>query len=123
MVILEEFEIRIILIARITGRRLTTVNRVEACDLSEGMAVTERNENNAVVGEGRHGIHDGSFLASTGGTGRDEDTSVFSSKLSLHPERTSSIPKGLSESEIRYQQLNCRGQEHVHTFHWAGMLP
>lgn len=68
--------------------------------LCEGMLVSERNEEHAVVGQGRENGVDGHFLSSSEGTGGNEGTGVLATEGTLGPEATSGIPEGLWEIHV-----------------------
>jgi len=75
--------------------RGSTVNLVQVGQKGEDVLITERGEDDAVVGQGRECGVDSHFLSSTRSTGGNEDTGVLSSEGTLSPETTGSIPEGL----------------------------
>ena len=78
-----------------TKKRRTTVYLVQVGQEREGSLVPKGNEEDTVVGQGRDGSVDGHFLASTKGTGGNEDTGVLSTESTLGPESASGIPESL----------------------------
>jgi hypothetical protein len=73
----------------------TTADFREVDELAEGLCVTERNEYEAVVGEGAHHGDGSGFLSSSQGCGGDEETSVLSEEAAVLPLATSLVPEGL----------------------------
>ena len=73
----------------------TTVDLVEVGELTEGVLVTQRNVDEAVVGESAHASNSGGLLATSEGTGRDEQTGVLASVATGGPDGTRGIPEGL----------------------------
>jgi hypothetical protein len=67
----------------------TTVDLLKVGQLSEGSLVSQRNVDEAVVDESRHGGDGGGLLATTEGAGADEHTSI------LLPLLTGLVPEGL----------------------------
>lgn len=55
----------------------TTTDFSKVGEGAEDGLVAERDVDDTVVDEGRHGVHDGRLLSSTRGCGRDKDTSVL----------------------------------------------
>ena len=76
-------------------KKHTTVDLAQVTQLREDRLITERNEDDAVMGQGGESGIDGHFLPSTRGTGGNEDTGVLARESTLDPEATSSIPKDL----------------------------
>ena len=68
---------------------------LEVGEHGEGGLVAQRNVDKAVVNEGAHAGHDGGLLATTGGTGGDEGTSVLSSVATAGPDAAGLVPEGL----------------------------
>lgn len=97
----------------------TTVNLVQVGQKREDVLITERNEDNAVVGQGRERGVDSHFLSSTRSTGGNEDTGVLSCEGTLSPETTGSIPEGLRRIHVSVSIIlsNRRGGESGITFH------
>lgn len=58
----------------------TTTDFSEVGEGAEDGLVAERDVDDTVVDEGRHGVHDGGLLSSAGGGGGDEDTGVLAPK-------------------------------------------
>jgi len=81
--------------------RGSTVNLGQVGQKGKDVLVAERNEDDPVVGQGRESAIDGHFLSSTRSASGNEDTCVLSSKSTLNPETTGSIPKGLPLSGER----------------------
>lgn len=73
----------------------TTVNLVEVGEEGEGILVTQRDVDEAVVGEGAHGGNRSGLLATTGTSSGDEDTSVLAPEATSGPDGAGSIPEGL----------------------------
>lgn len=65
-------------------------------ELRKCVLVSERDEDDAMVSECRHGVRDGAFLSTTWGGRGDENTGVLSVKGTLAPEPACCIPEGLS---------------------------
>lgn len=99
--------------------RRTTVDLGEVGQEREDGLVAERDEDDTVVGQRRESGVDSHLLPSSGGTGRNEDTSVLASEGTLDPEPTSSIPKGLRQvcESVSVILSNRRGGESGITFH------
>jgi len=97
----------------------TTVNLVQVGQKREYVLITERNEDDAVVGQGGERGVDSHLLSSTRSTGGNEDTGVFSSEGTLSPETTGSIPEGLRRIHVSVSIIlsNRRGDESGITFH------
>jgi hypothetical protein len=67
----------------------------EVDELAEGLCVTERNEDEAVVGEGAHHGEGGGFLSSSEGCGGDEEAGVFTVETTGLPLAAGLVPEGL----------------------------
>ena len=72
-----------------------TMDLAKVGDLREGLGVTERNVENSMVSEGRHGGNGGRLLTTTEGTGGDEETGVLAVETTAGPESTGLVPEGL----------------------------
>ena len=64
----------------------SAVDFFQVGELAEGTAVSERDVDDAVVGEGGEGVGGGDFLASAGCAGGDEDSGVFVVESTFGPE-------------------------------------
>lgn len=73
----------------------TTVNLVEVGQEGECGLVAERNVDETVVGEGAHGGDGSGLLATTGGTGGDEETGVLAPVAAGSPDGAGLVPEGL----------------------------
>ena len=63
--------------------------------LSEGSLVSQRDVDEAVVDESRHGGDGGGLLATTEGAGADEHTSILAPEGALLPLLAGLVPEGL----------------------------
>ena len=81
--------------ARPEQRGRTAVHLVEVGQLGKGTAVPERDVDDAVVGEGGEGVHDGRFLAAAGGTRGDEHAGKLAREGALGPEPACLVPERL----------------------------
>lgn len=61
----------------------------------KGGLVTQRNVNEAVVSESAHGGNDSGLLATTGGTGGNEDTGILAPVAAGGPDGAGLVPEGL----------------------------
>lgn len=68
---------------------------VEVGELTECVLVTQRNVDEAVVGESAHASNSSGLLATSEGTGGDEQTGVLASVATSGPDGTGGIPEGL----------------------------
>lgn len=95
------------------------MNLAQVGQLGEDILVTERNEDDTVVGQGGERAVDGHLLASTRSAGGNEDTGVLSSESTLSPEATGSIPVCLLRIRVSVSVIlsNRRGDELGITFH------
>lgn len=73
----------------------TTVDLLEVGKERECSLVAERNVEETVVGEGAHGSDSSGLLATTEGTGRDEETGVLAPEATSSPDATGAVPEGL----------------------------
>ena len=73
----------------------TTVDLLKIGQLSEGGLVAQRNVDEAVVDESRHGGDGGGLLATTEGAGADEHTSILAPEGALLPLLAGLVPEGL----------------------------
>jgi hypothetical protein len=73
----------------------TTVDLLKVGQLSEGSLVSQRNVDEAVVDESRHGGDGGGLLATTEGAGADEHTSILAPEGALLPLLAGLVPEGL----------------------------
>ena len=72
----------------------TTVDLVQVGQLTEGGLVAQRNVDQAVVGKSTHGSESSGLLATTQGTGRDEETGVLAPVATSGPDTTGLVPEG-----------------------------
>jgi hypothetical protein len=63
--------------------------------LTEGGLVSERNVDEAVVGQGAHASNSSALLSATEGTGADEHAGVLAPEGALCPLLASGVPEGL----------------------------
>lgn len=73
----------------------TTVDLSQVRELSEGGLVAQRDVEEAVVSEGAHGSNGGRLLATTEGTGGDEQTGVLAPEATSSPDTAGAVPEGL----------------------------
>lgn len=67
----------------------------EVDELAEGLCVTERDVDEAVVGEGAHHGNGSGLLSSSCRCGGDEETGVFTKEATGLPLATGLVPEGL----------------------------
>jgi hypothetical protein len=79
----------------------SSMDLVEVGQLTEGLAITERHIDDAVVGQGGHGREGGRLLAATGGACRDEDAGQLSPEATSSPLLASLVPEGLLQEHCR----------------------
>lgn len=73
----------------------TTVDLAQAGQLGEGGLVAQRDVEEAVVSKGAHGSKGSGLLATTEGTGRDEETGILAPVATSGPDTTGLVPEGL----------------------------
>ena len=73
----------------------TTVDLLEVREQRKGGLVTQRDVKETVVSKGTHGTEAGRLLATTKGTGRDEQTGVLAQEATRCPDATGAVPEGL----------------------------
>lgn len=73
----------------------TTVDLAEVGQLGEGGLVAQRDVEETVVSKGAHGSKGSGLLATTGGTGRDEETSILAPVATGSPDTSGLVPEGL----------------------------
>lgn len=72
-----------------------TVDLLEVGKEGEGGLVTQRDVDEAVVGESAHGGNDGRLLATARGTSGNEDTSILAPVAAGGPDGAGLVPEGL----------------------------
>jgi hypothetical protein len=72
-----------------------TMDLSEVAGLGKGPAVSEGDEDDAVVGKGRHHVEGGRLLSSAEAGGGDEHTGVLASERTAKPELAGGVPEGL----------------------------
>lgn len=75
--------------------RAATVDLIEVGQERENGFVAQGNVNETMVGEGAHGRQSSGLLATAGGTGGDEETSVLAPEATGGPDRAGLVPEGL----------------------------
>jgi hypothetical protein len=73
------------------------VNFFKVGELAKGTGVTERNEADAVVSEGREGGNRGALLTTTRGSRADKETRGLARELTALPELTSGVDESLCD--------------------------
>lgn len=73
----------------------TTVDLLQVGQEREGGLVAQRHVEEAVVGEGAHGGNGSRLLATTEGTGGDEETGVLAPVATGSPDGAGLVPEGL----------------------------
>lgn len=73
----------------------TTVDLREVGKLAKGLGVAERDVVEAVVSKGGHGSKSSGLLATTEGTGGDEETSLLAVEATRRPDTAGLVPEGL----------------------------
>lgn len=68
---------------------------LEVGDIGEGLGVTKRNVDDAVVSEGGHGRDGGRLLATAGGAGGDEEAGLLAPVAAGSPDATGLVPESL----------------------------
>ncbi|ANB15925.1 hypothetical protein AWJ20_3569 [Sugiyamaella lignohabitans] len=61
----------------------------------EVVLITKRNIDDTMMGQGGQRVEDSDLLTTTGGTGRNKYTGIFTPESTRSPQTTSSIPEGL----------------------------
>jgi hypothetical protein len=77
------------------GWVVLAIRTSQVVDIVLTVLVSERNVDEAVVGEGAHGSKSSGLLSSTLGAGGDEETSILAPVRSLGPLLASLVPEGL----------------------------
>lgn len=72
-----------------------TVDLGQAGQLGKGLGVAERDIDDAVVGESRHGGDARRLLAAAVATGGDEEASILGEEATRSPDSACLVPKGL----------------------------
>lgn len=67
----------------------------EVGQLSEGLGVAQRNVDDAVVGQGAHGVKSSGLLATSKAGSGDEETGVLAGEATGSPDAAGLVPKGL----------------------------
>ena len=90
-----------------------TVDLRQVGELGERVLVPERDEDDAVVGEGGNGVADRHLLPATNGRGRDEDGRVLAVQRAGAPETAGRIDEGLeaynNRTVISGMKYGCAG--------------
>jgi hypothetical protein len=78
-------------------RALTTVNLLDVREEFQRTAISKRDVDDTVAGEGGYRVDDGGFLSTSRCAGRDEDAGKLAYQRTFPPQVISTIPESLSE--------------------------